>query len=114
MRRNKYKRDKYGHIKGENDVQDKNPFGTLERLEEEEQQEDEEEKKQEHEEGVTKISTKEWANKNFGDLNTKQKDSEPKETTEKVNEKRTFNDKVMEKGSEETSGHKQSEEKVIQ
>lgn len=62
-RRIKYKRDKYGHIKGENDVQDKNPFGTLKRLEGEEQQEDEEENKQEQEESLTKISTKGLVNK---------------------------------------------------
>ncbi|KAH0742978.1 hypothetical protein KY290_030971 [Solanum tuberosum] len=57
-RRNKYKRDKYGHIEGEIDYQDDNAFEALRKAKEIDKGESNESKR----EGE---STKEWVNKTF-------------------------------------------------
>lgn len=59
--RNKYKNEKFGHIEGEIDYQDKNSFEALREEEWKEEEENKEDKKDE----VTKESTKEWVNKKF-------------------------------------------------
>ncbi|XP_055801899.1 uncharacterized protein LOC129871059 [Solanum dulcamara] len=72
-RRNKYKKDKYGHIEGEIDYQDKNSFDALRDKEEHEDQGKEEDRIEENKNG----STKEWVNKTFN----------KKEVKEAVNDK---------------------------
>ncbi|KAG5582452.1 hypothetical protein H5410_053079 [Solanum commersonii] len=64
---NKYKRDKYGHVEGETDMRDVNPFAALQREEEQETTKEIKDK-----EG----STKDWVNKSFNNQNSSEKDQE--------------------------------------
>ncbi|WMV43302.1 hypothetical protein MTR67_036687 [Solanum verrucosum] len=70
---NKYKRDKYGHVEGENDMRDVNPFAALQ--EEEEQETTKEIKDKEG-------STKDWVNKSFNNQNSSKKDQEKQKRDE--------------------------------
>lgn len=66
-RRNKYKRDKYGHIERTINYQDKNNFEALREVEEVDTGENKEDK-------IERESTKDWVNKIF--TNKEQRESE--------------------------------------
>lgn len=75
LRRSKklYKRDKYGHIEGKDDLQDENPNNFL--------REEEKGKKKGNKTGEPTIGTKEWVNQNFGNQQSLRSDKDIRKTS---------------------------------
>ncbi|KAH0707961.1 hypothetical protein KY290_009561 [Solanum tuberosum] len=103
---NKYKRDKYGHIEGKNDVQDENPFVVLQ---DEEKQQTESKIIKEKEE-----ATKDWVNRTF---NEKENIARSKEGYEENTSKGNFCEeasKEKDMRNTEVDQHEQQQRDILE